>query len=350
MTWLTLEDAPCAHRETPTHACFKQSNADFVVDEVLPFTCDGDGEHRYLRVKKSGCNTLWLRDQMAKFANLPARDVGYAGLKDRHATTYQWFSVPIRQGQPAWSDLPLDGVEIVETHRHRRKLHIGALCGNRFEVILRDIRGPAAVFETLLETIRVAGVPNYFMDQRFGHQMGNLDTALRLFAGEIKIKQKKKRGIYFSAARAYLFNQVLAERVRQRVWNQALPGDVFFLAGTRKVIWDHDDLSTFQTRCAAFDVHPSGPLWGGGPLITSAEVQALEVAALQTYPVFQAGLENVGMKQERRSLRLMVQDLTHTWLDQTTLKLSFMLGRGGYATAVLRELAVIDEGELKGPR
>ena len=343
MTWLSIEALPCAHSQSRPNARFKHSNADFVVDEVLPFTCEGEGEHRYLRVKKSGCNTLWLRDQMAAFAELPNRELGYAGLKDRHAVTYQWFSIPIRQGQQPWSAFSVEGVEIIETHRHRRKLQVGALCGNRFEIVLRDVdgQGGRSTIEGLIETVRIQGVPNYFMGQRFGHDMGNLNTALQLLRGEIRIKQKKKRGIYLSAARSYLFNQVLAERVAQKTWNQALPGDVFSLSGTRKMVWDHEDVETFKARCEAFDVHPTGPLWGRGALQSADTTQALEMKELHDYADFRDGLEQVGMNQERRPLRLMLQDLTYHWEDQTTLKLSFMLSRGGYATAVLRELVVL---------
>ena len=71
---------------------------DFRVSEELGFSPDGDGEHLLLRIRKTGRNTTWVASYLARQAGVPARDIGFSGMKDRHAVTEQWYSLPARQG------------------------------------------------------------------------------------------------------------------------------------------------------------------------------------------------------------------------------------------------------------
>ncbi len=83
LTWL--------HGKPAATGVLKANPEDFVVVEDLGFTPDGEGEHLLVNIRKNGCNTQFVADYLAKFAGIHARSVSYAGLKDRHAVTEQWF-------------------------------------------------------------------------------------------------------------------------------------------------------------------------------------------------------------------------------------------------------------------
>lgn len=317
---------------------------DFFVDEVLGFEPDGEGEHVLLQVEKRNTNTQWLADQLAGFAGIPKRDVSYAGLKDRNAVTRQWFSLRLAGApEPDWDNLPVDNVRVLQHARHRRKLRRGALQGNRFHLRVRELQGDLAALETRLQHIAQQGVPNYFGEQRFGHQGANLQQAVAMFQGK-RVKDRHKRSLYLSAARSFLFNELLSQRVARGDWNRAIAGDVMLLAGSNSYFVPEANDATIQQRLADFDIHPSGCLWGKGESPAQLEAAALERALAETHPVLCRGLEQAGLKQERRALRLPVADLHWNLAaaDQV-LELRFTLPAGAYATSVLRELVVTAE-------
>lgn len=315
---------------------------DFQVDEELGFSPDGDGEHVFLLVRKRNRNTDQIARLFARHAGVRARDVGYCGLKDRIAITTQWFSVwlPGKDG-PDWSLIEDEDLQVLEQSRHLRKLQRGALQANRFTVILRNIRGTQSNIEKRLELIKQQGVPNYFGEQRFGRGGGNISAAKTMFEGK-KIKDRHLRGLYLSAARSFLFNEVLAERVRRENWNKILPGEVVMLAGSRSYFVSDEVNEEINGRLEKDDIHPSGPLWGKGELISQDEAGKLEQVVLAPQFLFCEGLEKAGLKQERRALRLLIKDLRWIWLGEKEgldLQLNFSLPAGAYATAVLREVA-----------
>ena len=316
---------------------------DFVVDEVLGFAPDDEGEHLLLRVRKRGANTDWVGRQLARFAGVRPADVSYAGLKDRNAVTTQWFSLRLAgRPEPDWSALAVEGVEVLESARHRRKLRRGALQGNRFEIAVRDLSGPAADLESRLQAVRDHGVPNYFGPQRFGRDGGNLERAEALFAGRFRESNRNRRGIYLSAARSFLFNEVLAHRVREGTWDRALPGEALMLAGSRSFFLAEEVDAEVERRLAAGDIDPSGPLWGRGEPPVRDEVLALEEGVLGPYPLFREGLEAAGMRPERRPLRLRPEGLEGE-PEGEGLRIRFTLPAGAYATTVVRELVRTEE-------
>src|SRR5690606_10928498 len=133
---------PHAHGGPPLQARLRASPEDFVVDELQDIVPDGTGEHAWLVVRKRGANTDWVAKGLARFAGVAPMDVSYAGVKDRHAVTTQVFTVYLPgRASPDWAQLGLDGVEVVEHSRHGRKLKRGALRGNRFRIVLREVRG-----------------------------------------------------------------------------------------------------------------------------------------------------------------------------------------------------------------
>lgn len=318
---------------------------DFVVDEELGFAPDGDGEHLLLHVRKRETNTEWLAREIARFAGVKPVAVGFAGLKDRHAVTTQWFSVHLpKGGDPAWDAFGNPDVAFLAVRRHRRKLHRGELSGNRFRLVVRALTGDLGTLEARLQQVAAHGVPNYFGEQRFGIDGGNLAQASAMFGQRQVIRDRHKRGLYISAARSYLFNEVLAARVRAGNWERALPGEVVMLDGTQSFIQcDHID-AVIERRVAAGELQLTGPLWGRGRPLSGGEVLALEQAALAPYAAWRDGLEHVGLEQERRALRLRPEGL-HWSLDAdaATLSVEFALPAGAYATTVLREIVTSGE-------
>lgn len=316
----------------------RTTHADFQVDEIPDFEPSGDGEHVCVKIRKDGQNTEWTGRQLADIAGIARRDVSYAGLKDRHAITTQWYSVwlPGKEAPDWQSQLP-ESIQIIEQVRHNRKLRIGTLKGNRFRLVIRNCEGDQSQLESCLAAIRQDGVPNYFGVQRFGHDQQNIVRATSWFEGHSKPKASKQRGMYLSAARSLIYNHCLSQRVAQGQWSSAVDGDVFKLDGTNSCFYEPLNDTLIQ-RVAELDLHPTGPLWGAGELMSQGEVAVLESSMTEVFPVLCAGLEKHGLKQERRALRVMVGELEHQWLSDDCLVLSFTLPPGSYATSVLQEL------------
>lgn len=322
---------------------------DFVVRELPVCEPDGAGEHVWLYLRKRDANTEWVARQLARCAGVTAREVSYAGLKDRHAVTEQWYSVQLPgKADPDWSAARIEGVEILRSVRHSRKLKRGALRGNAFVIRLRAFAGDVAAADERLRVIAVRGIPNYFGEQRFGRDGGNMTAALAMLRGEGPRPERHVRSLYLSALRSFLFNRVLGARVTDGSWERVVPGDALQLDGRRAwfVATAADDADT-GTRIAALDLHPTGPLWGRGALPTGAAALQLEQDILADCGEICAGLERAGLEQDRRALRVRVQDLDWQW-DGSDLILRFALPAGSYATAVLRELVSADAGAEEG--
>jgi tRNA pseudouridine13 synthase len=310
---------------------------DFLVSEELGFEPTGEGAHRLLKVRKRGANTAWVAGLLARELGVRSADIGYAGLKDRHAETEQWFSVPAGAARslsrPALADA---GVTVLEDHGHDRKLRPGAHRANRFRLVLREVAGDRDEISACLTRIAAAGVPNLFGPQRFGRGGRNLDLAQAL-AGGGRLR-RHERGFALSAARSVIFNELLARRVADGTWQRLLPGDRAGLAGSRSHFQVEAPDSALEQRLADHDIHPTGPLWGSGAPPTGGAVRALEEAVAATRPELRDLLGRSGMKQERRPLRLSVEALEWEWSD-AALVLSFRLVAGGFATAVIAALA-----------
>lgn len=341
-TWISFDDLPFAHGAPVASGRLRERPEDFQVDEVPICEPDGEGEHLLLHVRKIGRNTDWVARRLASYAGLPASAVSYAGLKDRHAVTTQWFSVHTGvRLDPDWSAFDEEGVQVLKAYRHRRKLRRGALRGNRFRIRVRELSGDRDSLQERLSSIRGLGVPNFFGAQRFGNRDGNLYAAHALFAGEAKRAPRHLRGLWLSAARSQLFNQVLALRVGRGDWDRPLSGDRMQLAGSRASFpVDAIDAELIE-RCVAFDIHPSGPLWGAGEPLTGADAAVLEQQVAEDFPAWVAGLARAGLKQERRPLRLQLGEMDVRILDDEVLEVAFELPAGAFATSVLRELVQI---------
>jgi len=324
---------PRALGEPPVTATLRGSPADFRVDEVLGFEPDGTGQHAWLQIEKTGTNTEWLGKQLARAAGLPPRAVSWSGRKDRHAVTTQWYSLDLAgRPEPDWAAALPEGVRLLVATRHGRKLRRGTHAANRFELRLREVSGDVEALRARVAEVVRRGVPNYFGPQRFGRDGDNVAAARAWLAGG---ERRGPRDILLSAARSWLFNRILAARVAAGEWESARSEEPVLLAGSGSFFVPEAGDADVADRLARGDLHPSGPLWGrGGAPITEAE-RALVADAED----LAAGLEQAGLKAERRALRLMVPDLEAAEEEPGTWRLAFSLPRGAFATTVVRELA-----------
>ena len=334
-----------AHGAPVLRARLRATPEDFFVEELAGFDPTGSGEHLLLTIEKRGMNTAFAARSIAQWAGVDEMAIGYAGLKDRHAVTRQRISVHLpRKVAPDIADLQVEGLRVLEHAWHAKKLPRGALAGNRFVLVLRDVRGDPSAIEDRLRQIAARGVPNFFGEQRFGRGGDNPGKALAMFDG--RRVRRDERGMLLSAARSALFNQVLQARVDADCWDTPMEGEVWMLDGSRSVFGPEPFNEVLEQRLAAFDIHPSGPLWGRGELRTTQTAAEFECAAIAD-PVamrLRAGLEQAGMKQERRALRLRPADMAWRWPDPSSLELAFSLPPGTYATVVLAELGTLGEG------
>ncbi|MFQ5487557.1 MAG: tRNA pseudouridine(13) synthase TruD [Gammaproteobacteria bacterium] len=318
-------------------AVLRQAPEDFQVEEVLNFSPSGEGQHVLVLIRKRDANTEWVARQLALHAGIGRKAVGYAGLKDRRAVTEQWFSVDLAGArEPDWSQLDGDEVTVLQHRRHHRKLRQGAVQANRFRITLRALRGECEYLEQTLQRVTSQGVPNYFGEQRFGRN--NLQQAAAMLLQGRSVRDRFKRGIYLSAARSLLFNRVLAKRVVDGNWDRALVGDVMMLAGSHSIFSCPESDADIARRLAEGDIHPTGPLWGCGNTPCHAEAAALEEEALSAETSWCRALEEVGLKHQRRALRVIPQALQWRLADDDSLTLTFTLPSGCYATSVLREV------------
>lgn len=336
---MLVPDWPRAYGGCVGKGCIRSVPEDFIVREILPFEPSGSGEHAFLLLEKKGENTEYVARQLARIAGVRQRDIGVAGLKDRHAVTTQWFSVWLPgQADPDWEALESDTIHIKQCVRHARKLKRGALAGNSFEITVRDWMGDAAVTEAKLELIKAQGLPNYFGEQRFGQQGQNVTKALALFKGE-RCK-REQRSIYLSAARSYLFNRILARRILVNNWHQAIAGDILSFDDSHSYFHAAEIDDAIKRRINAGELHPTGALWGKGSPEVTHEALALERDELKDCDELTLGLVASGLEMNRRALRVFAKDLQWQFSDQQ-LQLRFTLPAGSYATALLREIVEI---------
>jgi len=314
--YTTLPQWPNAYPASGASATLKRLNEDFIVTELPLQSPCGEGEHLWLDIEKNGANTTFVAQQLAEAAKVQEVDVGYAGLKDRYAITRQWFSLYLPKGEtPDLTQLQHPEFKVLSQRRHVKKLRPGDLLGNRFRIVLRDVTGDRDAIEANLKAITSDGAPNYFGAQRFGHGGANVEQGRAMLAREIRVRNPKKKGIYLSAVRSLVFNDVLALRIQNGLWGKTLPGDLMDEAGL-----------------------PTGPLWGRGRVNTTDQAQALENSVAKRHATVCEGMEYAGLDQERRALVANPADMSWEWPQADQLVLTFSLRAGTYATSVLIEI------------
>ena len=292
---------PRATSNPPAQGVIKQKVDDFYVEELLTPELAGEGEHVWLWLEKIGQNTEFVAEKLAQFSKVKLMDVGFSGLKDRWAITRQWFSIYLgNKAEPNWADLALDGVEILQTGRHLKKLRRGEHTSNKFRIVVRELDRTEFIDEEL-KRIALNGFPNYFGAQRFGINGANLERGERFFKGQLKAS-RSQRSFYLSAARSFLFNINLAGAVTQHTWLTSELG---------------------------------GPLYGD-EIPGSNELTEAEKEILNAYPIFSEAIHKNRLKLERRPFSIVPGNLSWECVENS-LTLEFVLPSGCFATSLIAE-------------
>lgn len=321
----------------------KAEFADFIVREELGYPLSGEGEFVAVKVRKTNANTLFVGEQLAKFLGISAKNMSYAGLKDRHAVTEQWFCLHLAGKEtPDFSTFECEGVEILEVTRHNRKIRTGALEGNHFELLLRDVVETNELKQRLNQ-LQAVGFPNYFTEQRFGRDGHNLTQVQRWASGEISVKDRKKRSFYLSAARSEVFNLVISQRIADQQMQTVLLGDYLQLAGSNSFFEvKAEDLMQSQQRLDENDVLLTAPLIGENSLEQNGNER--EKAIVAQHENLISLMKKERMNTARRAMLCKPQDLRWQF-EPEGLRLKFFLNSGSYATGLVRELITLNEEE-----
>lgn len=326
----------------------RSSPDDFVVDEIAAYEPAGQGEHLYVHFRKRGLTTLDAVRVLAEKLGVSPRDVGTAGLKDRHAVTTQHasFPFPIKRELPRAEELssPDGSLTVLSLARHDNKLKTGHLRGNRFRLVLREIaEGDRAELRAAFARIGREGLPNWFGEQRFGRAGDNVEVALSWMRGASRPpRDPKVKRLQYSAVQSALFHRVLERRVAEGTWLRALPGDVLAKTNSGGLFTCHDP-AVDQPRLDAREVVTTGPMFGERMRAAEGEALALEALALQESgidPALFATWSRLG-EGTRRPLALFPEELTvrdpQEGEDPCSMVLNFVLPKGAYATSVLAE-------------
>lgn len=335
-------------------ATIKDQLSDFEVDEIMNVENSGEGEHIWLQVFKQRTHSDQVAKSLAMLAGIHPKDIGISGMKDFLAHTTQWFSVWLPgvkdEDLPNWHDLDTDSVKVLQVQRHSRKLRRGTHSGNRFKILLRHVEGDRGFLEQRLTSFKAQGVPSYFGEQRFGRGGSNLQQVYTMFQSGRRIKQRQKRSMLLSSARSWIFNCVLSERLKTGIWLTPQAGEPLNLDGSRQT-FIAEDLIQAQARIDELDVHTTAPLWGEGVdeiMKQAHDLASLEAVIVNSLDVFKIGLEKARLDYARRAIRFVPENLDWSFIqhDQQNefpesshhLELNFTLGRGQFATSLLREL------------
>lgn len=383
-----------------TGGTIKDSIEDFCVEEIPLYLPCGEGEHLYTVIEKRGVTTLDAIRRLARALKLSERDVGYAGMKDARGVTRQTVSLPRVKPEEVLA-LELPGVSVLSAVRHRNKLKLGHLAGNRFRLRVRGVVPDAlSRAEAILAVLARRGVPNRFGEQRYGvqgnshligramlagdwraavdlvigypeevsaeawrsaieaYRRGELEASLQLFPGHCRTERDiiqrlvkrpddfegafravnpRLKKLYLSACQSALFDRVVEARLDSL--DTVREGDL---------AWKHangacflvTDAAAEAPRAECFEISPSGPLFGCRMTMPEGEEQVLEQSILADEGLDPAAFDLSGglrMEGERRPIRVPLGD-PQAFLDDGGLILEFSLPKGSYATAVLREI------------
>jgi len=318
---------------------FKASPEDFEVEEIAAYEPNGlpDGEHAFLWIEKRGRSTNEVAKLIARHLGIGDKDVSWAGLKDRNAVTRQWLSLPWKAAQKL-EGLAVPGLTVLKTSRHRNKLKTGHLRGNRFSLLLRGVADVEAARRSF-ERLGQLGLPNAFGAQRFGVKGDNAERGKQILLAGGRHRDRFERKLFLSAFQSLLFNEVLALRMARGGFGTVLLGDVLKKQETGgEFVCTEPQID--QARADAFEVSPTGPMFGPEMRAPQADAAALEAEVLATHAVtldtFRAGGDET--RGTRRLLRVRLGEPSFEVIEPTVVKLCFGLPAGSYATIVLREL------------
>jgi len=313
---------------------------DFQVDEIPAYLPSGAGDHVYVRLRKRGLTTQSAVALLARAAVVKERDIGHAGMKDKHAVTTQWFSLPRTPLAPERWSLPV-GLELLEASRHVNKLRTGHLAGNRFTIALTGVDNAALVrARAILDRLSQSGMYNYFGQQRFGMRGDNMTRALAWLRGQERVAKHQARflsKLYPSVIQSEVFNRYVVLRIAHGL-GSLLPGEVVRLEGTGSM-FVVEDPEREASRLAARDIRLTGPLTGPKMLRAQRSARELEERAVREAGLEPADIDALGrhVPGARRDLVVFPAKTDVTWQGDR-LVISFELPAGSYATVLVREV------------
>lgn len=346
-----LVDLPCVSSHLPgIGGTIKGRAEDFQVEEVLPYSPCGEGEHLYATIKRMGWNTADLGGVLARCLGIKPRDVGWGGRKDKQAVCTQTFSLCI-PSNVAMADirarlnaLPID---ILDLQRHRNKIKAGHVAANRFRILLSGV-APARIDQAraIAREVTHFGVPNYYGPQRFGIAMGNIARAVKLI-DRPKAARGPRGAFMVSVLQSALFNQWLASRIRRGHFNTILKGDLAKKTDTGGM-FIVEDVAEAAARLARGAIVYTGPIFGHKMMAPGDEAAQWEERILAEYRLTRADFKPLRAPGSRRPGVLRPSDLDIQKADDGLL-FSFTLPSGAYATTVMREFTREPAGDAEKP-
>ncbi|HHS92627.1 MAG TPA: tRNA pseudouridine(13) synthase TruD [Campylobacterales bacterium] len=334
---------------------FTPSSRDFIVDEIPLYKFTGEGEHLIVHVRKKDMTTWEMVSAIAKYCKIKQRDIGYAGLKDKHAMTMQYISLPAKNNEEILKTFNHEKIKILGTYRHNNKIRVGHLKGNHFKIRLKKVLGVQKdKLDSVLSWIKKNGVPNYFGHQRFGNTGENWKEGQEVAEGKLKIRDKKKRTFLLNAYQSYLFNQWLSKRIElsllmesfsesevetilnlpkeslhgvkaQTQFFKLLEGDLMMHYPYGRV-FELESLEEESRRFSEFDIAPSG-------LISGKRVSRTTKVAGELEKMYEREIPENGT---RRYAWIQVSEIKKTYVEEKAhYELEFTLPKGCYATNVL---------------
>lgn len=312
-------------------ASLRASPEAFQVEEVLGFEPAGEGEHLLVHIQKRGLTTQQAAQRLARAWGVRARNVGWAGLKDKHALTRQTLSLPwpIKRELPVPDEIE-DGLQVLAVNRHNRKLRAGSHTANHFKIDCQlDSDIDADALQARVADIQAGGMPNGFGAQRFGRDGDNVEQFMAA------TMDARCPGILMSAARSVVFNAVLDKRIAEGRWASAVAGDWMMLDGTRSGFVASADDEALPARLASLDVHVSGPMPGSGEPQVHDQAAALEGEIEHEYAEIIDRLKARGVVSDRRALRVRVGELMAEPVSSQAVRLCFTLPPGSFATTLI---------------
>ena len=333
---------------------FNASPRDFTVEEIPLYDFSGEGEHLVLKVRKKELTTWEMLDILSNHLGIRRREIGYAGLKDKHAMTIQYISLMATHA-PKLEGFSHPQIKILSTTKHQNKIRIGHLKGNRFHLRFKKVLGiQKEMLDSVLTWIAQHGVPNYFGHQRFGMYGDNWQEGKKILSGELKIRDRKQREFLISAYQSYLFNHWLSKRIEmcrllesfseeetarllemkedllqgtkgQKHFFKILEGDLLMHYPYGRIFYAEDPLAESQ-RFDLRDLSPTG-------LIPGKKVKQAEGAAREIETLFDEEIREQG---SRRYAWVFPTEIVHKYIpEKAHYELGFFLPKGCYATNVV---------------
>jgi tRNA pseudouridine13 synthase len=347
----------------------RASPEDFVVDEEPAYLPSGAGDHVFVRIEKRGLSTPQAIERIARALGVAVRDIGVAGLKDRHAVTRQWLSLPPPVTPAAVTALALDDVVVLEHARHPHKLRTGHVRANRFVLRVRDVTADAeARARAIVDALAIPpGAPNWYGEQRFGRSGDNAERGLAIVRGERPPRDRKLARLLVSALQSKLFNDWLVARMADGLYARVVAGDILHkrralieapsersedgahLARSGSLVnkqgggmFACEDPGSDEPRLRAGELCVTGPMFGDrmrtpppGSAAYDREQRILAAAGLSadTFASVRAIAEGT-----RRDATIQVGAPEVRTVEPGVVEVGFSLPGGAYATAVMREL------------